>query len=100
MEYNFTLKYQLSAEDGDPDDIVERLGAAGCHDALVGIGRPGRLALDVTRESESAQAAVRSAMDDVRRAVPTAMLIEAAPDFVGLSDIAEITAESLDDVLR
>jgi hypothetical protein len=94
MEYTFRLKYQLSAEDCDPDDIIERLGVAGCDDALVGIGRPGRLALDFTRESESAQQAVRSAVDDVRRAVPTAMLIEAAPDFVGLSDIAEIAGVS------
>ncbi len=94
MEYNFRLKYQLSADDCDPDDIIERLGAAGCDDALVGIGRPGRLALDFTRESESAHAAVRSAIDEVRRAIPTAMLIEAAPDFVGLSDIAEVAGVS------
>ncbi len=94
MEYTFTLKYQLSAEDRDPDAIVERLGAAGCDDALVGTGRPGRLALDFTRESESAQQAVRSAIDDVRRALPTATLIEAAPDFVGLTDIAAIAGVS------
>lgn len=94
MEYNFSLKYQLSAEDRDPDDMIERLGAEGCDDALVGIGRPGRLALDFTRESSSAQAAVRSAIDDVRRAVPSATLIEAGPDFVGLSEIAEIAGVS------
>jgi hypothetical protein len=33
MEYTFTLKYQLSANDCDPDDIIKRLGAAGCNDA-------------------------------------------------------------------
>jgi predicted DNA-binding transcriptional regulator AlpA len=94
MEYTFTLKYQLSAKDCDPDDIIERLGAAGCDDALVGTGRRGRLALDFTREGESAQQAVRSAMDDVRCAIPTATLIEAAPDFVGLTDIAAIAGVS------
>ena len=94
MEYNFRLKYQLSAEDSELDDIIERLGAAGCEDALVGIGRPGRLALDFTRDSESAQAAVRSAINHVQRAVPSATLIEAGPDFVGLSDIAELTGVS------
>ena len=42
MEYNSRLTYQVSAEDCNPVDIIERLGAAGCEDALVGIGRPGR----------------------------------------------------------
>ncbi|PSD31181.1 transcriptional regulator, partial [Stenotrophomonas maltophilia] len=46
MEYTFTLKYQLTEDDSDPDDLVERLGEAGCDDALVGIGQPGRLALE------------------------------------------------------
>lgn len=38
MEYTFTLKYQLTEDDSDPDGLVERLGEAGCDDALVGIG--------------------------------------------------------------
>ncbi len=41
MEYTFTLKYQLAEHDSDPDKLVERLGDAGCDDALVGIGQPG-----------------------------------------------------------
>lgn len=89
MEYLFTLKYQLADEDRDPDALVERLGEAGCDDALVGIGQPGRLALEFTREADSADAAVRSALADVRRAVPSAKLIEVAPDLVGLTDVAE-----------
>ena len=51
MEYVFTLKFQLSDEDSDHDEIVERLGAAGCDDALVGVGQPGRIALEFTREA-------------------------------------------------
>ena len=62
MEYTFTLKYPLAEHDSDPDVLVERLGEAGCDDALVGIGQPGRLALEFTREAESAQVAVRSAL--------------------------------------
>ncbi len=42
MEYTFTLKYQLTDDDRDADALVERLGEAGCDDALVGIGQPGR----------------------------------------------------------
>ncbi len=94
MEYTFTLKYQLADDDRDPNGLVERLGEAGCDDALVGIGQPGRLALEFTREADSADAAVRSALADVRRAVPLARLIEVAPDLVGLTDVADIVGVS------
>jgi len=94
MEYTFTLKYQLADDDRNPDVLVERLGEAGCDDALVGIGQPGRLALEFIREAENADAAVRSALADVRSAVPSARLIEVAPDLVGLTDVAEIVGVS------
>ena len=94
MEYTFTLKYQLAGDNSDMDELVERLGEAGCDDALVGIGQPGRLALEFTREAADAGEAVRSALADVRRAVPSARLIEAAPDLVGLTDVAEIIGVS------
>ena len=94
MEYTFTLKYQLADDDRDPEALVERLGEAGCDDALIGIGQPGRLALEFTREAENAEAAVRSALADVRSAVPSARLIEVAPDLVGLTDVAEIVGVS------
>ncbi|WP_341352739.1 hypothetical protein [Phytopseudomonas dryadis] len=42
MEYTFTLKYQLADDVCNPDTLIERLGEAGCDDALVGIGQPGR----------------------------------------------------------
>ena len=94
MEYTFTLKYQLGGDDCDPDALVERLGEAGCDDALVGIGQPGRLALEFTREAADADAAVRSALAAVRRAAPAAQLIEVAPDLVGLTDVAEVVGVS------
>jgi predicted DNA-binding transcriptional regulator AlpA len=90
VEYTFTLKYQLAEQDASHDDLVERLGAAGCDDALVGVGQPGRIALEFVREAESAEAALMSALADVKRAIPSAKLIEAAPDFVGLTDVAEV----------
>jgi hypothetical protein len=94
MEYEFTLKYRLAAADSDDDELVERLGAAGCDDALVGIGQPGRIALDFSREARSAQAAVVSAMMAVKKATPTARLVEVSPDSVGLTDIAELVGVS------
>ena len=90
MEYTFTLNYQFSDGQCDLDDLMERLGAADCEDALVGMGQSGRVALEFTREAPSAQAAFVSALADVRRAVPDARLIEAVPDFVGLTDAAEV----------
>ncbi|MBP1202924.1 hypothetical protein JOD97_000938 [Duganella sp. 1411] len=83
MEYVFTLNYQLVDGDRDTEALVERLGQAGCEDALVGIGQPGRLALEFTRESDTADAALRSALADVREAIPSATLIELARDLVG-----------------
>lgn len=90
MEYTFTLKYQLADDERESNALVERLGEAGCSDALVGIGQPGRLALEFTREAEDAEEAIRSALTEVRRAVPTARLIEVTPVLVGLTDVSEI----------
>ena len=100
MEYTFTLKYQLVEDDRDLDSLVDRLCEAGCDDALVGIGQPGRLALEFTREADSADAAVRSALADVRSAVPSARLIEVSPDLVGLTDVADLSSADLRNVNR
>ncbi|AME22537.1 helix-turn-helix transcriptional regulator [Burkholderia sp. PAMC 26561] len=89
MEYTFTLKYRLSETDCDHEELIGRLAAAGCDDALIGIGQPGRIALAFTREADSAEAALMSALADVKSAIPTAALVEASPDFVGLTDVAD-----------
>ena len=94
MEYTFTLKYQLAEHDSDPDALVECLGAAGCDDALVGVGQPGRLALEFTREAGRAEDAMRSALADVKAAIPSARLVEVSPDLVGLTDVAELVKVS------
>ncbi|MGO4175727.1 helix-turn-helix transcriptional regulator [Bosea sp. TAF32] len=99
-DYTFTLKYRLADDDQDPDMIVERLGEAGCTDALVGIGIVGRLALEFTREASSAQEAVRSALADVKAAIPGATLVEASPDLVGLTDIAELSGVSRQNIRK
>jgi predicted DNA-binding transcriptional regulator AlpA len=90
MEYEFTLRFMLPAISPDADELVERLGEAGCNDALVGIGQPGRIALEFTREADSAKHAIFSALGEARHAIPEAKLIEVTPDFVGLSDVAEL----------
>lgn len=94
MEFVFTLKYQLSAEDCSQDALVQRLADAGCDDALISVGQAGRMSMAFTRRSESAALALRSALKDVRRVVPTARLIEVGPDLVGLTDVASIVGVS------
>lgn len=93
-EYEFTLKFKLAAAEASAESLVEQLGEAGCDDALVGVGQPGRIELDFTREAKSASEALLSAIKDVRRAIPDAQLIEASPDYVGLTDVAEMLGVS------
>ncbi|MBI3374580.1 MAG: DNA-binding protein [Betaproteobacteria bacterium] len=89
-EFDFLLKFELADPDADAEKFVDALYEAGCDDATVGIGQSGRIALNFTRQAASALEAVSSAIADVRKAVPNAKLIEATPDLVGLTDIAEI----------
>lgn len=90
MEYQFTLKFKLPPEGGDADVLLERLGQCGCDDALVGVGQPGRIGLEFARDAESASVAITTAIRDVKRAIPDANLIEVSPDFVGLTDVADL----------
>ncbi len=88
-EYDFTLKFRLPSSAQDIDQLIESLAEAGCDDATIGIGIPGRIALDFTREAGSAKEAIFSAVRDVIQAIPGASLIEASPDMVGISGVAE-----------
>lgn len=90
MEYEFALKFSVAADCPNVDALIESLGETGCDDALVGIGQTGRIALDFTREASSAEQAIFSALKDAKQAIPKAKLVEVTPDFVGLSDIAEL----------
>ena len=89
-QYNFTLRFALREHDADPQLFVDKLLAEGCDDALIGLGRHGRIALDFTREAPSADEAILSALADIQRAIPKAKLVEATPDLVGLTDIANL----------
>ncbi|MDH3975432.1 MAG: DNA-binding protein [Deltaproteobacteria bacterium] len=89
-EYEFTLKFSLKNTKENPEKHLGRLAAEGCDDAIVGIGQNGRIALSFTREASNAFDAVYSALSDVKRAIPGAALVEATPDFVGLTDVAKL----------
>lgn len=89
-EYDFTLKFSLQNSQADPDIYVEKLYEGGCDDALIGIGKKGYISLNFIREASGAYEAISSAIIDVKRVMTCATLIEAAPDFVGLTDAAKI----------
>lgn len=89
-DYDFVLKFDLPDPEIDPGEYLDALFEAGCDDATAGIGQHGRVALNFTREAPSALEAVSSAIRDVKKAIPGVKLIEATPDLVGLTDIAEI----------
>jgi hypothetical protein len=99
-EYEFTLKFALASESIDVDDSLELLAQCGCDDAIVGIGQKGRLALSFMRQADSAEDAVLSGITDVRCAIPDADLIEASPDFVGLTDVADLLSVSRQNVRK
>jgi hypothetical protein len=90
MEYEFTLKFRLADPQANPEPYADLLYAQGCNDAIIGIGRKGRIALDFIREADSALSAVLSAIADIRKTIPEAKLIEATPDFVSISEVAQI----------
>ena len=89
-EYEFTLKFTLQNAQADPQEYVELLGRNGCDDALIGTGQCGRIGFSFIRESTSAYEAVSSAIEDIRKVLPNARLIEAAPDLVGLTETADL----------
>jgi predicted DNA-binding transcriptional regulator AlpA len=99
-EYEFALRFRLPDPETDPESLLGVLLAAGCDDATVGIGKKGRIALDFTRSAASARDAMESAIRDVQHAIPGTTLIEAEPDYVGISDIAECIGVSRQYVLR
>jgi hypothetical protein len=86
--YEFTLKFQLADPQADPDRYADELYGNGCDDAVIGVGRKGKIALQFMREAESANGAILSAIADVRKAIPDAKLTEASPDFVSISEVA------------
>ncbi|WP_204151981.1 DNA-binding protein [Leptolyngbya sp. CCY15150] len=89
-DYDFTLKFNLQQPKVDPSVYVEALYAGGCDDALIGIGKKGYISLNFIREAPFAYEAMSTAIADAKRVIPHASLIEAAPDYAGLTDAAKI----------
>ena len=89
QEFEFTLKFAFSDVNTNAEDFIEALGEAGCSDAIIGMGQKGRIAFDFAREANNATDAILASLDDIKKVIPTAKLIECTPDIVGLSDMAD-----------
>ena len=99
-EYEFTLKFRLPDVKTDQEQFIDALAQAGCDDASVGVGQQGRVALDFTREAANALEAIVSAVQAVKDAIPGAELVEASPDFVGLTDVADLVGCSRQNIRK
>lgn len=92
--YQFTLKYRLTDPALNKDALVAHLREAGCGDAVIGLGTAGRITLSFTRKGKNAEETVYLALDAVKQALPMTELIEASPDLMGASEIAELVGKS------
>ena len=83
-----TYEFSIVASGLDPsaDDFETRFFDAGCDDATVAFQK-GHIILDFARDAESAEAAIESAIDSVRRAGARVDRIEPDP-LVSLTDIS------------
>ncbi|MDH6093013.1 hypothetical protein NWP22_07940 [Anabaenopsis tanganyikae CS-531] len=61
-----------------------------CSVNIIGTGTKGFIALDFIREAPSAYDAISSAINDVRKAIPQAEIMEVSPNFVGVTDVAKL----------
>lgn len=89
-EYEFELHFKLPESANDSEMYLDALFESGCDDALLGLGKPGYIALDFTREAPSAAEALKSAVENVLSAIPEAELVSATPDLVNISDMSKV----------
>jgi predicted DNA-binding transcriptional regulator AlpA len=94
MNYQFTITFSLPDPGTHPEVFLDALYEAGCSDALVGVGQIGMISLEFDREALDAVEAMRSAIEDVRKAIPQAQIAEVSPDLVGMAEIADVLGVS------
>ena len=87
VNYNFELIFKLN-EGENPEDYIGALFEAGCDDANPGIGVVGEIGLEFNREAQDAFTAIKSAIANVSTAIPHAVLKQAKPYLLNLSELA------------
>lgn len=75
MEHTFTIVYKLP-EGVNVEDAVERLGAAGLTDAVVGLGRPGHISLQYQHATGAILDNISIAIKENLEVLPEAVLFE------------------------
>ncbi len=87
--YQFQLVFLLHPNE-DTEQHLDALFEAGCDDGLMSIGKAGYLAADFTRESVTAYEAIKTAIENITKAIPHAKLIKAGPYIANLSEMANL----------
>lgn len=87
--YEFGLRYDVAKCQLSADAIDDRLYLAGCDDALVRHSKKGELLIEFLRAAPDAKSAFDFAHQQILQALPQAQLLEARPDYVGPTDIAQ-----------
>lgn len=86
-EYEFQIVIKWD-HGGQIDVCLDALYRAGCDDATVSSGSLHYLGLDFIREGRSAEAALVTAIRDIKKAIPGAKLVRAEPYLLNLSELA------------
>ncbi len=79
LQFEFSLRYELDEHDVLIDLAMSRLERAGCADTLQGADIKGQLELQFVREAASAEQALVSATEAVKKAFPSARLVKIIP---------------------
>ncbi len=88
-KYEFSLRFDVSYYEDDLDFIDDQIYEAGCDDVLIRHGRKAEVLIEFARDGLSAIQVLTEAKSQVLSALPKARLLEAKPDFVGPTDIAD-----------
>jgi hypothetical protein len=76
MEYEFTVIFAIDKCGKSTAEIVELLGESGFTDTLIGLGRPGHVAIQFCREGASHAIAAQAAIAAVKKVLPKVELVE------------------------
>ena len=78
-QYTFTLMFKLSSPTIDPYSYIDDLHDRDCDEAIVGVFKPGFIALTFTHSSLTLHKAIFDCAEKVLQAIPDAELIEVKP---------------------
>ena len=75
-QQEYTLIFSLQDPQEDPGVYVSDLHAHGCDDALLGIGKKGRIALNFIRDTSDVQEDMNDLVELIEHVIPGAQCVE------------------------